>query len=398
MLLKLLLLALTCSASDFEPMLDARALGGQYFFRGKPASVSGNASGSAAVAARVGRWLVLPSVSSTYEGTKGALELVGGGTLFQQRMIHRVGVRGVREIAAGWRLKPFGSARYELVNETRDERWGKGLFDHRQWEIGLEAEREWREPHALRISLAYFDTRFPNYQSLATRAEALAFGLGRPKQGERVLDSRSIHGALAADAPVGEYLTLEGSLSERYTRYPEQMVVGNTGDLTDDAREDMVTRLAGAARAPLSLGADARAVFELSGALTHRGSTQNGYDVSRGEFWALTENSLELRGGLSARALFGPARRPKQVSLLLETWRTKWPHRPAQDERGVPDQGTLSQTSVRVSAGGSWPLTDRFSLVASADWLRAGSNQRYEAFYAYRYTAANYLFGFSFEY
>lgn len=398
-ILILLLAAAGARAADVEPMLELRTLGGQYFFNGRPASVSGNASALAAAAVRLGeRWTILPSFSSAYEGTKGALELVGGGTLFQERQVHRVSLRGVRELSGGWRLKPYAGARYELVKETRDERWREGLFDHRQWEAGVEAELEWREPHVLRLSAGYFDTRFPNYASLSTRAEAAAFGLGRPNAGTRPLDSRSVYAAAAFDAPIGERLIGEASFSERYSRFPDQRVVAASGELLDRAREDLVSTIGGSLRAPLSLGADARAVFELAGSWAHRGSSQNGYEPGRGEFFPLAENFSEYRGAASARALLGPARRPKQLSLALEATRRRWPHRPAQDERGVPGGAPLRQTTLRLSAGGAWPLTERFSLVASADWLRAGSNQGFEAFYTYRYTAANYLLGFSWEY
>lgn len=399
LLAALLAAAFPARAADVEPMLDLRALGGQYFFRGVPASASGNLSASAAAAVRRGSvWTLIPAASSSYEGTKGALELAGGGTLYQERQVHRLSLRGVAELSGGWRLKPYAGGRYELVNETRDEKWGKGLFDHRQLELGLEGEWEWREPHSLRLGAGAFDTRFPNYEALAARAEAAAFGLGRPHQSARVLDSRSLHASAALDAPVGETLVVEGSVLERYTRHPGQSVVGASGELTGKPREDVSSTLAASARAPLSFGGGARAVVELSGACVLRVSNQNGYDAARGEFFPLAENSRELKGGLSARALFGPARRPKQAGLSLELSSRKWPRRPAQDERGVPSGAPLRQSIVRLAASGSWPLTDRFSLLASADWLRSSSNQGYQAFYAYRYTAANYLLGFSFEY
>lgn len=385
-------------AADVEPILEAKALGGQYFFRGRAASVGGNASTLAAVAVRLGRWTVIPSASSSYQGTKQVVELVGGGTLFQERQAHRAAVRGVYEAGARWRLKPFAAARWELLKETRDERWGRGLFDHRQLELGAEAEYLWREPHALRATAGFFDTRFGNYDALSTRGAAAALGLSRPGAGKRLLDGRSVYASAALEVPLGDGPTLEGGLSEVYSRFPEQFVVGTSGELTSRPREDLLTTASLSARAPFALRADARGALELAASWAHRGSTQNGYDASRGKFIRLAENWTEWRVGPSARALFGPSRRPKQLWASLDLSLRKHPHRPAQNALGAYTGAPLSLTSLRLGAGGSWPVTERVAFVASADWTRGSSNQSFEAAYAYRYTAANYLFGFSFEY
>lgn len=398
----LLVLALVSGAraAEVEPIVELKALGGQYFFRSRSASVSGDASALGAAAVRVSpKWTLIPSISAAYQGTKQVMDLAGGGTLFQERQAYRAGLRGVYERPGSpWRLKPFMSLRWELLKETRDESWGRGLFDHRQWDAGAEAEYVWNEPYSARVSLGYFSAVFPNYDSLETRGDAAAFGLVRANAGRRLLDSRGVHASASFDAPVGERLVGSAGISEVYSRFPEQRVIAPSGLLTDNAREDLLTTLNGSLRMPFAPRADVRGVLDLSAAWGFRSSTQNGYEASRGEFYRLAENYSDWRLGPSLRLLVGPSRRPKQAWGGLDLSTRKYPHRPAQDARGVYGLGPLTMSSVRLYAGGAWPITERFSLMASADWTRASSNQDFEALYPYRYTATNYLFGFTFEY
>ncbi|MBI5203006.1 MAG: hypothetical protein HY925_15550, partial [Elusimicrobia bacterium] len=109
-------------------MYQLSLLGGQYFFAGNKSSVNGNAVGNISPAMKFNdRWTLLPTYSVEYQGTKPVTDPVGSGTLFQQRMDHRVAVSGLYSDPGGrWKFKQTASYKREFMKETRDEAWGRG--------------------------------------------------------------------------------------------------------------------------------------------------------------------------------------------------------------------------------------------------------------------------------
>lgn len=393
-------LAVPAGAVDVSPLLDVQALGGQYFFG--PQKSQAAASGSLRLAPAVffnDRWSAVPSIAASYEGTKPVSDPVGQGTVLSQQLDNRLALRGVYETPSGrWRLKPFASARYELLKETKDEQWGKGLFDDWQWDMGGEAEYVYREPFAARARAAYVETRFPNYESLESQGQAQAAGLARPGAGAYPLDSKGILVSSELEAPAGERLIAQGKLSLLYTRFPQQRVVAPDGTLEDAARQDLLASWTAGLRLPVELNTDLRVVGGASLTYAFNSSSQNLYDATQGLFLPLAENWGEWRAGPWARAFLGPVRRPATVSASLKWAARRWPHRPAQGETGLYDGPAMRQTTWTAQASVSYPLGRRLRALASVSWARALSNQAYQQLYRYDYSATDYRFGFSYSY
>ncbi len=396
----LLALAAPARAVDITPLLDAQALGGQYFFGRQKGDVSGSGSITFAPAIAVDdRWSVLPALSSSFEGTKEVVDPVGQGTVLSQQLENRVSARGVYETASGkWRLKPFASWRYQLLKETSGEKWGKGLFDDWQWDIGGEAEYVDREPFAARARASYFETRFPNYATLESQGAAQGAGLARPGAGAFTLDSRSAEASGEFELPLGARWVGEGRLELVYSRFPQQRVVAASGLFSDALRQDLVTTWTAGAKLPVELNTDWRGVGGFSLSYAFNTSNQALYDAAQTAYLPLAENWSGWRGGPWAKAFIGPLRRPATLSGSLELGLRRWPHRPAQDETGLYDGDALRQRTWTATASVSYPLGERFSAVATLQWLRATSNQAYQQLYRYDYSATNYLFGFSYSY
>ncbi|HAM36985.1 MAG TPA: hypothetical protein DEB40_07130 [Elusimicrobia bacterium] len=389
-------------ALEITPFYRLQVMGGQYFFAGSKGTLSGNAAGSVAPAMRFNdQWALLPSVQSSYQGTKQVKDIVGSGTMFQEQMDHRFSARAIYSPRGSrWRLKPNFSFKYEMLKETRDESWGGGLFDYQKWCFGLEAEYLWREPFSWRFGADYYELDFPNYSSLESRA-AFDFqgqSLARELVGARVLDSQNLGLSLSVDGPVRERLVLDGGLRMTLRRFPEQRVVDPVGSLTATARADVFTELNLSARMPADFNRGLRALGSLDLSLAYNSSNQNNYDAANARYFGYYYNYGELRLGPSLKVLAGPAARPVTTRFSFSWWQRRYPYRRVQDAAGVYGNGGLRASGWMTDVSLSYPMARRLSLLVDLQYGQSASNQKFEQFYRYNYAVANYLFGFSYEY
>lgn len=394
--------ALEARAVDTQWLYNLQVLGGQYFFRGERGNLSGNVSGMVAPAMTLNeRWVVMPSLSTRFQGTKQVVDLVGSGTLFQQQMDHRAAVKAVyHRPASKWSLKPSASYSLQLLKETQDETWFEGLFDYRMLDIGLEGEYEYRRDYSIRVGADYIFTHFPNYTSLESQT-AFDFqgqSLARELVGDQVLDTHAMMFFSSISAPLGRRVRGESRLIFTRQNYPNQPIVGGDGLLTGDTREDFVTHWSVAASMPVEASLDVQIVPRLEWAVSNTVSTQNNYDARRIEYQPGYYNSLELRATPSVRVLLGDVRQPIDVNLSTSLAVRRYPHRKIQNEAGTYQDETLRQNSWMLHLTAAYPMAPQMSLLFNFQHGKASSNQGFQQFYSYNYTATNYLIGFRYEY
>lgn len=397
-----LLMSAPAGAVEVQPLYSFEFLGGQYFFSGQRGSLTGNAAALAAPAVLLSeRLTLLPSLSSRYQGTKQVVDLVGAGSLFSEQMDHRAALKAVYKPAGSkWSLKPAGSYRLQLLKETVDERWFRGLFDYRTLDLGVEAEYAYRDPFSVRLGADLLLTEFPNYSSLESGAGSDLSGasLARELSGGRVLDNRAALFTAAASAPLPGRGAADAELRFAWTVFPEQRVVLATGLLSEDRREDFTTAAAAGARWPVELAPETVLWLSMGAAFSSTLSNQNSFDALRAQFQAGYYDSVEAAALPGLRLLFGDERRPIAAALgARAAWR-RYPHRKAQDAAGSYLEEGLRQVYWSLSASLDYPMAPRLSLVASVQLGRAASNQAFEQFYSYNYSATNYLLGFRYEY
>lgn len=389
-------------ALEVSPIYGLQVLGGQYFFGGDRGTLSGNVSGVVAPAMKFNdEWALLPSLNSSYQGTKTVVDLVGAGTLFQEQMDHRLAARAVYTPGGGqWRLKPSLSYKYQLLKETKDEDWGEGLFDYRKWSAGLDAEYVYHDPFSLHAGVDYFETSFPNYTSLESQAATQFQGqsLARELVGDFILDTQNASLSIGGDGPIYERLILDGNAVATYQHFPNQHVVDGAGQLTPLLREDLATTVTLGARMPRELNSDLRTLGGLDLGLSYTTSNQNNYDARQARFFPLYYNYGELRVSPSFKLLIGPPREAVVLGLSATWWHRRYPYRVIQDEAGAYLDQKLRTDNSMISASLTYPMAKHFSLLFNFQYGKTISNQRYESFYSYNYSVTNYLFGFSYDY
>lgn len=233
----LFLMAMPLEAVEVKPVVNAQVLGGQYYYNGAESAFGAVASLVASPYTRFNdRWSLVPLYSGSYLGTQQVQDLVGGGTLFQDSQEHNVSLKGIRSFDNGLKLKAVTGYGMELLRETKDEDWTKGLYDNRRLSMGTEAEWSWAKDRYVRLAYDYYRIRFPNYQSLSSLAAAE--GQGRELDAPNVLNSHNHMVTLGGQVGLPAEGLLEASVSNTWASYADQHVVNITGTLTPDTRTD----------------------------------------------------------------------------------------------------------------------------------------------------------------
>ena len=389
-------------AAEVSPIYGLQALGGQNFYSGQRGSLSGNLSGVVAPAVKFDeRWSLLPALNSNFQGTQQVLDVVGAGTLFQAQWDNRVGVKAVYTPAdSPWRLKPSFSVKYQLLQQTKDEKLGSGLFDYYKWNTGLDVEYVYREPFSVRFGLDFFETHFPNYTSLESQAATSFQGqsLARELVGDHVLDTRSLLFMSAVEGPLSERLIAEGTAGLLYQRFPSQHLVAASGDLAPPLREDVVTMMGASLKLPAELNSDLRVLGAFDLGASYESSNQNSYDATATQYLPYYYNFGELKVSPSVKFLFGSPRQATILGLGVTYWHRRYPYRPLQNSSGVYLGGSTHMNNWMVNSSLTYPMAPHFSLVFNFQHGQASSNQTFEQFYKYNYTTTSYLFGFSYDY
>jgi hypothetical protein len=397
---RLLLLAAALAASparavEWVPVFDATLLMGQTLLAGKSSSWQGNANAQFTPAAKLSEsWGLIPTYAASYQGTRSVTDLGSGGQLFQDSMAHSLRLKSVHKFGA-FKLKPQIGHRWELLRETTDEGWGKGLFDYRKPSAGLEAEYAFSESVTGSVGFDWYQIRFPNYRTLESSVKGQ--GLGREQASARALDNNNAawSGTLSFPSPLpGTRARLSVSWTDR--TFPEQNLVTASGALSPDRRRDSLKSVGLSLGRGWRLGENAGLYAELQGSWARLDSSQNHYDASLNRFnpnfYSYEERQIMPRATL----LLG--RRKVEAALAYLNTRRQFVSRAAQDEGGTytGDAQVLEQDNFLLDL--AVPLGRGFKFLASSHIATARSNQRYERFFKTNYTLQTHLLGFSYNY
>ena len=159
-----------------------------------------------------------------------------------------------------------------------------------------------------------------------------------------------------------------------------------------------MTSAACSARLPLEITPRARLSAALSIGFTDTVSNQGSYDAGNARFLPGFYNFTEYSAGPELRLSLGDEREPIALSLAGSFSHRRYPNRPAQDGAGAYGAQTLYQRNWTISTTLSYPMAPRLRLLFNLQAGKASSNQGFEQFYSYNYSATNYLMGFSYEY
>ena len=389
--------------------LDAELLGGQFFYREASSSFGGLARFDGGYAHEMSeRWTAFANYQGGYKGFKDVNDLVGGGTLFQQSMDHRVSLKVERRIGERLTLKPRVAYSKEFFRETNDEKWGKGLYDFDRMGIGLVADYRLggeERPALLSAGYNFFSTAYPNYKTLFSKfgAEVASVSLGgQSNPGSRTLDTLSHQFNVDLTKEFSGRWNAWSSYNFSLRSFPDQFIIDSQARYLSDKRLDQSHSLdAGVGYKPERTFSLLRARIKTSSNLGYRfewsASNQNHFDTDPAiltfvpNYYDYVENSLSP----GVQALVSPL--DLAISLGYNLSIRNYLDRRVQDSDGQYQGATLSQTNHMVSLGASLPIFKRLLFKTSFQWRLSRANTAYEKTYRYNYGSAQYFAGLAYS-
>lgn len=399
-LLVLVLLCVPCiaGAKGVEVSGKLDLFGGQYFFGGQSGAFNGYGVLDAQLAKSYSSSSgLIFSGRSIYTGFKQVNELAGGGTLFQQSLDDSLGVKWIKRYEGGYSLKPRIGVKNQLFRETKDEKWGQGLYDFWRYEAGITLERKTRlglsTPWLYQFSWDIYDTRYTRFKSLASQ-----YGqeLAAPDPGSRVLDSVTNQFSYDSELDLPGFMKAHLFAAVSLVNYPDQKVINSAGSYLSAKRSDSYQVLnLGLSKRYNDIDAlgRIRPVLGMTVGLANLFSNQNHLDTDPKhlKFIGAYYDYLETR--LAPNAQFTFISSGLVLRLGYEFAVRKYSDRLAQKGDGVYTSSKLAQYSNSASVEAAYPLFRTIDLKLQGNWADSSSNNRYEQVYRYNYVSSMYFAG-----
>ncbi len=381
---------------DLSGKLDL--FGGQYFFQGQSGALNGygvlDAQLSKSYSSSSGFFV---SARSVYTGFKQVNELSGGGTLFQQSLDTSLGGVWIKRYEGGYSLKPRVGVKNELFRETKDEKWGEGLYDFTRYEGGLTLEHKTRwglsTPWIWQLSWDAYYTRYTRFKSLASQ-----YGqeLAAPDPGERVLDSLTHQLSYDTELDLPGFMKADLLASVALAGYPDQKVINSEGRYLSSKRSDsyMALNLGLSKRYnDIEKLGRVRPVLGVSVGLANLISNQNHLDTDPKhlKFIRSFYDYSEVRAAPNAQFTFLSC--GLVTRLTYEFAVRNYSERLAQQSDGTYTSSALAQYSQNFSFEASYPLYRTLDAKLQGSWSASRSNNRYEQVYRYNYNSSTYFAG-----
>jgi hypothetical protein len=375
---------------------------GQYFYKDSAGSANGyvdlNLQQMKSFSSQSGFFI---TERYNYTGFKQVNELAGGGTLFQQSMEASLGAKWIRRFEGGYSLKPRLGVRSQFFRETRDEDWGKGLYDSSRYEAGLTWERKTRwgmsVPWTYQLSYDLYYTYYPRFSTLSSEFGA---ALASSDPGTHTLNTLTHQLSYRSEFDLPEFASAWVLGSVSMADFPDQKVVNSKGEYLDSKRSDSCLTLGtgyskrfldwqrlGRVRPTAGLGLTFSSLF----------SNQNNFDTdpNRLKFTAGYYNYWEARFSPNVSATF--MKTQLGLSLGYDFAYRAYTGRLAQNADASYTASTLHQYTHSILLEASYPLLRSLDLKLRGLWSKSSSNNSYEQTYTYDYHSYNYFAGVSWK-
>ena len=372
--------------------------GGQYFYKSQAGAFNGYGVLDAQLAksnsASSGHFFSLRTV---YTGFKQVNELAGGGTLFQQSLDNTLGVKWIRRYEGGWALKPRLGVKNQLFRETKDEKWGKGLYDFNRYEAGLTLERKTRlglsTPWTYQLSWDVYYTRYTRFKTLASQ-----YGqeLAAPNPGSRTLDTVTNQLSYDSGFDLPNFVRADLFAAVSLASYRDQKVINSNGVYLPSMRSDSYQALNVSLSKrynDLAWFGGIRPVLGAGLGFANLFSNQNHLDTDPARLKFIRSYYDYREARLAPTAQFTFIDTGLLARLSYEFSLRAYPERPAQKTDGAYTSKKLKQYSSTLTLEASYPVLKGLDANLRGSWDTSRSNNRYEQVYRYNYESSMYFAG-----
>lgn len=380
-------------AARVTTVWDASFMGGQHYFEGSASEVSANAEVVVTPSVELSpRWSLVPTYSGRYQGSKDVLDFSGGGVPYRDSTNHSLRVKGVYHASSRWTLRPSLGGRAEWLRETREEKWGQGLFDNSSFSGGLDAECALTRRSGVGFGVDLYTLNFPNYQSLESNQDPT---LARELAGADVLNSRNQRLYLSGWWPTLGRGRAEMTFSWTHRKYADQPVINEAGQPQGTDRGDKIGSLSWAVHRPHTL-AGGEGLWSVRGGVDWVNANQNRFDAKKvfyiGDYYDYRQWSL------SHSFSWSPGKNRWALTLGGGWQKRSYSERPTQDEEGNYLSEKTLNTQWNALGELSLPVASHIRFRFMNQWAWSHSNTRYDKVYQYNYRIANYLMGITYDY
>ena len=335
---------------------------------------------------------LIPLYNGEFQRMRQYVSQEEGGRFYQTSQIHNISLCLRKEFKPGWffKITPFGTWNY--LKETKDEKWGKGLYDYRDAGCRFGLRHNFGEDSTFNVSTEYFHRKYPNFKSLIYLATQQ-----NVDKNEKDFDAVKFSFSVSKEEPVKMEILFYIML--KY--FTDKHLVREDGTLdVNNKRRDEVYNLDFNFTFPLRDNIS----FCLNNTFFFNHSNLGFYD---------SKNTLTLSDDYFNSKYYTywyyfifphliyylPLSEKKYVEFKLgySLLFRKYLYRKAQTEDGI--YGTKRQRDLEHTIHFSlkWPLTRKINWILKFNYTLCRSNQRYEAYYRYRYDIYQIRAGFSFQ-
>lgn len=371
---------------------------GQYFFNDSAGSVNGFASADVQLLRSLssGSGFYLDG-RSAYTGFKQVNELAGGGTLFQQSLDSSLSAKWVARWDEGWSLKPRVGVKNGLFRETKDEKWGKGLYDSWRYEAGVVWEHKTRFgdtiPWTWQFSYDLYYTHYPRFKSLTSQFNTEQ---AAPNPGSRILDTVTNQFGYRSEFDFPGFLSAWLYYSISFVSFTDQKVIQSQGQFLSTNRSDTYQSLnLGASKRfnDWQICGRMRPVAALGFTISDVISNQNSFDSdpARLKYIGAYYDYWEARVSPSLTTTYLATKTVVRYGFDLAS--RSYTGRLAQNSDGSYKSTKLQQYTESVSIDASQPVWRALDLKLRASWSNTSANTAYEQTYQYNYHNYNYFAG-----
>ncbi len=368
-------------------LLSSDLSGGGYAFNNEAISYGGKLSLNIIPAVKWKENILIPVYSFEYSGVKDVKELVGGGTLVQQYITNMLYIKPVFKFSKLIKLKPKVAFTSQLIKETQDEEWTKGLFDYYKTSFSLETEFNFAETSKLTIIPSIYTVNFYNYKTLASQKSEEDYGKELASVGKDILNFNALE--LSVDYRINKFINL--SLYTAQKSFVDQYVITETGEYSTDKRKDTYGFFNINFNYPIKPFGETTIISNLSLQYTINNSNQNHYDVERTKYienyYAYNEISFSPQSKFSFNTI------PMNLDITYNISLRQYPNRLVQDQQGNYGTEKINVLTQYISLVLSFPIIEHINGFLHQNYFLSSSNMKYEQVYRYNYNAYNILAG-----
>lgn len=343
---------------------------------------------------------LIPLYSGSIKRMRQYIVQEEGTLLYNTSQLHNISVALRTRHDPEWVSRVTGIATWSLLKETRDEDFGKGLYDYRDFGAGFDLRQklpidETRE-HDYSWGIQYYRRTYPNFKSLISLATVTA-----PETDEKDFDG--IKASFGVEEISASGISWELKPSALFKFFTDKKLMEDDGVLSESAkRRDYV--ISADLNGDLPLEKD-RWVLSADNSLTYNHSNLDFYD-SRGTL--VLSDDVFTKDYYAYLSLFTypyityyhPLGKGRNFTVRggYSFLYRHYPGRKVQELDGAYTDSKERDYEHALHLSTLFPISKELSWVSYFDYTWEKSNQKYERYYWYNYNVYQVQTGISVEF